>query len=159
MKKVNKKLQNKLFSEFNSYMQFSLIGESGILAEFTKLGLQCYLPFGDIEHCDLVVSFKGILKRIQIKSVYSIKNDRIKVELRSRNNTISKTYNSSEIDFFGVYSYENDQCYLIPISMVDGQGNIILRLSSDESDKHSLTSHWADEFILTKVVNNILKNL
>ena len=155
MSKKNKKKWNKLFNEFNSYTQFSLIGESEILNRFTRLGLQCYLPYGDLEQCDMVVSFKGNLKRIQIKSVYSIRNGVIKIDIRSHNETQSYKYNSDKIDFIAVFSYELDRAYLIPISDIENQTECCLRVVPTRNNQVSGIK-WADDYILEKVANELL---
>ena len=42
------------------------IGESRVLHELVKAGVQCYLPYGDGSTVDLIADFNGKLNKIQI---------------------------------------------------------------------------------------------
>ena len=150
--------QNKLFQEFDTYTQLGIIGESAVLNEFVRLGLQCYLPYGDLEKSDIVVSFKGTLKRIQIKSVYSVTDGYINVHITSRARTQNYKYNADEIDYIAIYSYELNQCFLVPIEEVEGLTQIKLRIDAPKNN-NSVNIRWAKDYALSKVVSEILASM
>jgi len=154
---MSKKKRNKLFNEFKSYSQFGLIGESEILHQFVKFGLQCYLPFGDLEKTDIVVSFNGVLKRIQVKSVYSLHNGTIIADITSKNDHHRYRYNSNDFDYIAIYSYELGQSFLVPMEEVEDQSTINLRVDPPLNN-NSVNIRWAKDYHLPKVVNEILKS-
>ena len=52
--------------------QLGNIGEVRVLSEFVKLGIPCYIPYGDGNMVDLVADFNGKLNRIQIKTTRAL---------------------------------------------------------------------------------------
>ena len=44
--------------------QLGNIGEVRVLSEFVKLGVPCYLPYGDGNRYDLIADFNGKLNKI-----------------------------------------------------------------------------------------------
>lgn len=154
----SKKKQKKLYEEFHSLSQFSLIGESEVLNRFIRLGLQCYIPYGDLEGCDLIVSFKGVLKKVQIKSVYSLVKGVVYADLRSKQDGYGYKYNSELVDFFAIYSYELNMAFLVPIEIVENHTAIYLRI--DPPKNCQLTNiNWAEDYILEKVANEVLDKI
>ena len=156
--KLSKNKRNKLYQEINSYSQFGLIGETAILSEFIRFGLQCYLPYGDLERCDMVVSFNGVLKKIQIKSVYGLVNGSIKADITSKNDHQRYKYNSSDVDYFAIYSYDLGQCFLVPIEEVENMATITLRIDPPLNN-NSINIRWAKDYHLSKMINKILTSM
>lgn len=70
------------------------IGESKIIYEFAKRGVQVSIPFGDNARYDLIAEFGGKLNKIQVKYCdQKIKNGSILLPCASsRNHTTNKRY-------------------------------------------------------------------
>lgn len=98
------------------------IGESQILSEFVKRGVQVSIPFGDNARYDLVADFGGKLQKIQVKYCNQITpNDSVILPcVSSTNHTTNKHYTTYEndVDYFAFYIPKWNTSILMPISDV-----------------------------------------
>lgn len=102
-------------------MNIGNLGEAKVLAKFTELGIQTYIPFGDGSVADLVAEFNGKLNKIQVKSTAIENNGSLNFSICSTTlhtgGEIQKhIYSNEEIDYFALYSYITDEVYLLPIN-------------------------------------------
>ena len=98
------------------------IGESRILWEFVKRGIQVSIPFGDNARYDLVADFNGKLNKIQIKYCdQQIINGSIVLPCSSStNHTTNKHYTTykNDVDYFAFYIPKWDVPLLVPIEEI-----------------------------------------
>ena len=86
---------------------------------FMKLGYNVLIPYGDCEHYDFVVDYKGKFLKIQCKTSSPIEeNISYRFSCRSSHKVNGTTkmikYNETEIDYFATCI--KDKTYLIPFS-------------------------------------------
>lgn len=109
------------------------VGEAFILAEFTKYGVQCSLPWGDNARYDLIAEFNGKLNKIQIKYCDSIsENDSYNCTLvSSTNHTTNKKLHGydNDVDYMAFYIERLNKCLLVPIKFCKGMTCIRFRCS------------------------------
>lgn len=96
--------------------------EAIVLAELLKAGYVVLLPFGDNQRYDLVIERGGEFKRVQCETarLYSRHQNVLTFATSSsyaHRGRPSKDYRG-EADFFGVYSPDTGQCYLVPVDDV-----------------------------------------
>jgi hypothetical protein len=125
------------------------IGEAIVLAEFTKRGIQCCLPFGDSARYDLIAEFNGKLNKIQIKYCGQItKHNSVECPCASStNHTTNKHYTTYEndVDYIACYIVPLDKVILIPIEEIGSQKSITIRLSSPLNGQ-TKNIHIVDDF-------------
>jgi hypothetical protein len=109
-------------------------GELRFAAEFTRKGWSVFLPYGEDSPIDLLIEKSGEFKKIQVKSTRA-KRGIISCRLKSSNNWQVKKYTKKDIDFFGIYDYENQKGYLIPIESVEGLIEAILRIDRPKNNQ------------------------
>lgn len=107
--------------------QKGLSTEIHCLQDFTDLGLQCLIPFGDSCRYDIAVEINEKIYRIQCKAARwckdtSEENVAFMIETQSQTTNTKKTvkhkYTSEQIDYF--YTWFNGQGYLISIQEATG---------------------------------------
>ena len=120
------------------------IGEACILAEFVKMQIPVYIPFGDLEKSDLIAEFNGKLNKIQIKTCEKFENNQFEVSLKSSTLRHGKdyyhTYDESEIDYFAVYNVPTQTALLLPISEFSGRTAVIGEFSVPRLFSKSVTT-------------------
>lgn len=97
--------------------QLGNIGEVRVLSEFVKLGIPCYLPYGDGNKCDLIADFNGKLNKIQIKTTEKLNINGAmewKVTRQEGFHGNRVQYNKEDIDYFAFYCIETDIVCLVP---------------------------------------------
>ncbi len=114
--------------------QLAKEGELRFAAEFIRKGWSIFLPYGEDSAVDLLIEKDGEFKRIQIKTTKPIMGA-IHCRLKSSNNWQVKKYTKKEIDYFGIYDYENKKGYLIPIEKVLGMIEISLRIEKTRNNQ------------------------
>lgn len=107
------------------------IGETRVIYEFVKRGIQVSIPFGDCARYDLIAEFNGKLNKIQVKYCAQIteNNSIICPCASSTNHTTNKhlsTY-ENDIDYFAFYLVPLDECLLVPISFIGNKKTIVFR--------------------------------
>lgn len=63
---------------------------------------------------------------------------------------IRRNYSSHEVDAFGLYCGELDECFLVPITAIDGQWSIQLRLEPPRNGQRAAL-HFAENYRLGAV--------
>ncbi len=111
--------------------QKGAIAEAAIAFEAMKLGINVLRPLSEALRYDLVLDLGGELLRVQCKWARR-REDVIEVQVGGCYHSpgrgyVRSTYASHEVDAVAAYCQELDQCFLIPISRLHGQGHIYLR--------------------------------
>lgn len=124
------------------------ITEVIILADLVKRELKVLAPFGEHSRYDLVVDVSGKFIRLQCKTG-RLRNGVIKFSTASSVNNFSKkpgrkTYTNEEIDLFGVYCFETNKVYYIPISICNGS-QMDLRVEPTKNNQNE-GIHYAVDF-------------
>jgi hypothetical protein len=114
--------------------QIAKEGELRFAAEFIRKGWSIFLPYGEDSFIDLLIEKEGNYKRIQIKTTKPIAGV-IHCRLKSSNNWQVKLYSKKDIDYFGIYDYENKKGYLIPIEKVLGMTDVSLRIEKTKNNQ------------------------
>ena len=114
--------------------QLAKEGELRFASEFIRKGWNIFLPYGEDSPIDLLIEKDGSYKRIQVKTTKPI-NGVIHCRLKSSNNWQVKKYSKDDIDYFGIYDYENKKGYLIPIEKVAGMTEISLRIEKTKNNQ------------------------
>lgn len=97
--------------------QLGNIGEARVLSEFIKLGVPCYLPYGDGNTADLIAQFNNKLNKIQIKTTASLNKAGAmewKVTRQEGYHGSRIQYDKKDIDYFAFYCLETDIVCLVP---------------------------------------------
>ena len=132
------------------------IGEACILAEFVKMQIPVYVPFGDLEKADLIAEFNGKLNKIQIKTSEKFKNNQFEVSLKSSTIRHGKdyyhTYDGSEIDYFAVYNIPTQTALLLPISEFSGRTSVRINIPYKESTNQYKAVNWED-YTFNKIIS------
>jgi prevent-host-death family protein len=108
------------------------VAELAIAKEAARLGLSVSMPMTEHEPYDLIIGVGGKLLRVQCK--WGRKDGDVVIANFARNRRgpggfIRRNYSATEIDAFGIYCDELNECFLIPIAAVEGQWSIRLRLA------------------------------
>lgn len=131
------------------------IGESKILYEFVKRGIQVSIPFGDNARYDLIADFGGKLNKIQVKYCdQQIINGSIVVPCASStNHTTNKHYTTYEndIDYFAFYISKWDACLLVSIDETKGKKSLAFRNSPTKNGQKS-GIHLIDDYLFDKAL-------
>ncbi len=69
---------------------------------------------------------------------------------RGPNGFIRERYLASEVDAFGIYCGDLDECFLVPIDIVDGQWSLQLRLRPTRNGQRA-SLHLAEKYRLGAV--------
>ena len=132
--------------------QLGNIGEARVLSEFVKLGVPCYIPYGDGNTADLIAQFNNKLNRIQIKTTTSLNKAGAmewKVTRQEGYHGNRVQYNVNDIDYFAFYCLETDIVCLVPF---DENGvDIEYTITEANVDNYSttITGSEADGFTIT----------
>ena len=128
------------------------IVEAVILTEFIKHGIPVLLPWGDNQRYDMVIEFNGF-KRVQCKKG-KIKNNVITFNVSSKNgrhSRVTKNY-KGQIDYFAVYCFENNQCYLISIDLITTEHVFCMRLLPCKNNQTKLVN-IAEDYKLENIIS------
>jgi prevent-host-death family protein len=117
------------------------VAELAIAKEAASLGLSVLKPLTEHERYDLVLAIAGRLLRVQCKWG-ARKGDVVCVRVSSCYHSptrgyVKATYDPGEVDLIAVYCGELDSCYLLPASLVAGQGTIHLRLGPARNNQRA----------------------
>jgi prevent-host-death family protein len=126
------------------------VAEAAIAAEATKLGVDVLKPLVEHTRYDLVFDIDGHLLRVQCK--WAPRNgDVVVVNLAGFRYTarghVRSVYSADEIDAVAVYCEELNQCYLLPIDLVDGMRGLHLRLAPPRNGQRA-SLNWAADYEL-----------
>lgn len=134
--------------------QLGNIGEARVLSEFVKLGVPCYLPYGDSNIADLIAEFNGKLNRIQIKTTTSLNKAGAmewKVTRQEGYHGNRVQYNVNDIDYFAFYCLETDMVCLVPFDENFSTSTLSIRLDNYSGNKLS-TMRFAKDFQISNFV-------
>lgn len=100
-------------------------GLSVVIAEFQKIGVQTYLPFGDGSKADLVADFNGKLQKIQVKTTSVIDKKHSQYSIRPTTQYALKNkyvedihYKKDEVDYFAIVCLHRERPILIPANLI-----------------------------------------
>jgi PD-(D/E)XK nuclease superfamily protein len=129
------------------------IAELKIAARATELGIDVYRPVGEGGRYDMIFVLGSRLLRIQCKWA-SIRNDVVAIRCyssrRGPDGFINRTYSSDEIDALAAYCPDLNQCFLVPVSRIDGRPTVHLRLGPTRNSQRRLVNRAEDfEFAAT----------
>ena len=113
------------------------IGESIVLAEFIKRGIQVSIPFGDNARYDLIAEFNGKLNKIQVKycNQLSTTGSVSCPCASSTNHTTNKhlsTY-ENDVDYICFYLACWDVVTIVPIEQIGTKKTISFRLDKPKT--------------------------
>ena len=134
--------------------QLGNIGEARVLSEFVKLGVPCYLPYGDGNTADLIAEFNGKLNRIQIKTTISLNKAGAmewKVTRQEGYHGNRVQYNANDIDYFAFYCLETDMVCLVPFDENFPTSTLSIRLDNYSGNRLS-TMRFAKDFQISNFV-------
>jgi prevent-host-death family protein len=125
------------------------VAELAIAKEAASLGLSVLAPLTEHERYDLVLGVAGTLLRVQCKWARS-DGDVILVTARTSYHSptqgyVRSSYDASQIDMLAAYCGELDQCYLLPVDLVSGQGTVHLRLTEAKNNQRAALN-WATNY-------------
>lgn len=136
-------------------MKIGNLGEAKVLAKFTELGIQCYLPFGDGNTVDLIAEFNNKLNRIQVKSTEKDENGSLPFSICSTtirtNGEIHKHfYTEDEIDYYALYSYVTDEIYLLSVKDAPNR-----KVTIRYKEPYASNSKKAKDYLIDTVISNL----
>jgi len=121
-----------------------------VLSRLLGLGVSVSVPFGDSDRYDLVVDDDGTLLRVQCKTGSWV-NGTVRFRLYSSTvrggERVDRSYSSTAVDAFAVYSPRTDVVYWVPIDET-GSGEMRLRVAEPEPKAPDSRINWAEEFLL-----------
>ena len=136
--------------------QLGNIGEVRVLSEFVKLGIPCYIPYGDGNTIDLIAQFNNKLNRIQVKTITSLNKAGAmewKVTRQDGYHGSRVQYNVNDIDYFAFYCLETDVVCLVPFDENFPSSSISIRLDTYEGIRTS-TMRFASDFQISKFIRS-----
>lgn len=131
------------------------LGEVRVLSEFVKLGVQCYLPYGDGSEVDLIADFGGKLNRIQIKTSEHLNKAGAmewKTTRQDGYHGSRATYSTDDVDYFAFYCIETDIVCLVPFNEDFPVSTLSIRLD-DYTGKRTSKMRFASDFSVEKIIN------
>src|SRR5207248_1785427 len=127
------------------------IAESIILARLVQLGCECLIPWGHDHRYDIAVDDGGKLIRIQCKMARYVEewgilefNTAITYARVGGKPHIRKGY-KGEADYFGVYSPDTGNVYLVPVDDVPIGSKGLLRLHAAKNNQQKDVK-WAQDY-------------
>jgi hypothetical protein len=130
--------------------QKGAIAELAIARIAAELGVGVFKPLTDGERYDLIFDFRPRLVRVQCKWA-RVTGDVLIVRCRScrraRDGMLHRRYTPDEVDAIAAYSPELRRGFYVPIDVVDGRGDLQLRLAPTRNHQR-LGVTWADDFDL-----------
>ena len=134
--------------------QLGNIGEVRVLSEFVKLGIPCYIPYGDGNTIDLIAQFNNKLNRTQVKTITSPNKAGAmewKVTRQEGYHGNRVQYNVNDIDYFAFYCLETDVVCLVPFDENFPSSSLSIRLDTYEGTRTS-TMRFVSDFQISKFV-------
>ena len=131
------------------------IGESQILLEFLKRGIQVSIPFGDNARYDLVADFGGKLNKIQVKYCdKNIVNGGISLVCSSsKNHTTNRSLSTyvNDVDYFAFYVPKWEVSLLVPIEVIGDRESIKFRMTPAKNNQKSGT-HFVQDYLFDTIL-------
>jgi hypothetical protein len=127
------------------------ITESIVLARLVQLGYECLLPWGHDHRYDIEIDDNGKLVRIQCKTARYVEkwgclefNTAITYARVGGKPHARKGY-QGEADYFGVYSPDMGEIYLVPVGDVPMCSKAVLRLHPTKNNQ-AKGVRWAKDY-------------
>ena len=136
--------------------QLGNIGEARVLSEFLKLGVPCYIPYGDGNTADLIAQFNNKLNRIQVKTTKGLNSSGAmewKVTRQEGYHGNRVQYKVEDIDYFAFYCLETDIVCLVPFNENFPKSALSIRLDNYEGNRLS-TMRFAKDYQISNFVSN-----
>ena len=136
--------------------QLGNIGEARVLSEFIKLGVPCYIPYGDGNTADLIAQFNNKLNRIQVKTTTSLNKAGAmewKVTRQEGYHGNRVQYNVNDIDYFAFYCLETDIVCLVPFDENFPSTTLSIRLDNYIGNRLS-TMRFAKDYQVANFINS-----
>lgn len=136
--------------------QLGNIGEVRVLSEFVKLGVPCYLPYGDGNKCDLIADFNGKLNKIQIKTTEKLNTNGAmewKVTRQDGFHGNRVQYNKEDIDYFAFYCIETDIVCLVPFDENFPSAKLSIRMD-DYTGPRLKTMRFVKDYQISNFINS-----
>src|SRR2546422_2544789 len=129
--------------------QKGAIAETAVIREAIRHRIEVYRPVVEGGRCDLVLGFRSSLVRVQCKWG-ARRGDVVAAHIQSSRRApggghVRRPYTSEHVDVVAVYCAELDQCYYLPISLVEGQKQIHLRLARARNNQRAGLK-WAERY-------------
>jgi PD-(D/E)XK endonuclease len=137
------------------------IAEAVIAAEAVKAGVQVLRPLVEGARYDLAFDVDGRFVRVQCKwgtRQGAVVSAYIGTCRLTPHGYVRTTYDASEVDAFGVYCAELDECYLIPLRDVEGQFKVQLRLTP-AANGQDLAIRYAETYRLNGAIAQLGERL
>jgi prevent-host-death family protein len=129
------------------------VAELAIAKDAARLGLSVLMPLTEHERYDLALELAGKLLRVQCKwarKVGSVVVVNLARNRRGPDGFIRRNYSPDEIDAFGIYCGELDECFLVPIDLVNDSWSLQLRLDPARNGQRA-GLHFAEKYRLGAV--------
>lgn len=136
--------------------QIGNIGEVRVLSEFVKLGIPCYIPYGDGNTADLIAQFNNKLNRIQVKTTVTLNKAGAmewKVTRQEGYHGNRVQYNVEDIDYFAFYCLETDIVCLVPFDNNFPTSSLSIRLDNYSGNRTS-TMRFAKDYQISNFINS-----
>jgi PD-(D/E)XK nuclease superfamily protein len=137
------------------------IAEAAITADAVKAGVQVLRPVIEGSRYDLVLDLAGRFVRVQCKWATrqgAVISASIRTSRLTPGGYVRTTYDASEVDAFGLYCAELDECYLIPLRDVEGQSKVQLRLTL-AANGQELAIRYAETYRLNGAIAQLGERL
>jgi hypothetical protein len=137
------------------------IAEAAIAAEAVKAGVQVLKPLIEGSRYDLAFDIAGRFLRIQCKwgtRQGAVVSAYIRTCRLTPRGYVRTTYDASEVDAFGLYCADLDECYLIPLRDVEGQSKVQLRLTP-AANGQELAIRYAETYRLKGAIAQLGERL
>ena len=123
-------------------------------AEFIKRGFNVSVPISPYYKYDFLADINNTIIRVQVKYSKKTKTG-LQFETKSchlsASGNIINTYSKDDVDYF--CTYFEDNCYLVPIELIEHRGSITLSLSNTWKNAH----HYLDASIY--LIDNQIKKM
>ena len=99
------------------------LGEQAFKTYFLERGIFVAEPLYDLHKTDLIAEWDDRLVKINVKTFSPYRN-KYNVRLTCGGHNLRRSYQSTEIDFFGLVCLEHDAFWMVPIHDVAGRTSI-----------------------------------
>jgi hypothetical protein len=128
--------------------QKGAIAEAAITAAAIELGFTVLRPLCEGRRYDLVIDLEPELLRVQCKLAQRLAGVlavRVSTSRYTPRGYVRTSYTATEIDAVGVYSPEQGECFLIPVSEAAGRRSVHLRLDPPKNNQAEGVK-WARDY-------------
>lgn len=141
------------------------IGETAVILEFLKYGIEVFTPYGENTKIDLVAFFNGKLNKIQVKTTACSNNGTYQLSLkntslRADGSSVSSFYTSDNVDYFAFYCLERDKPILVPFELIQQQiGFTMISIRFQPTKNNQIVNFYEEDFYFDKIISckNVLE--